>query len=93
VSFTLAVEACTAARMWTTALNLVNEMIMRGIRPDPRAVSAAMEVCARLEDWDKALVLLRGVGAVGQARSCYVRAMEAFGQAGQWEKAIWLLDR
>jgi pentatricopeptide repeat protein len=47
----------------------------------------------QVNDWNKALLLLRDVGFVGQARECYERAMVAFGKAGEWEKVLWLLER
>lgn len=50
-------------------------------------------MCAKVQDWNKALLLLKGLSLVGPAKACVEKAMVAFGKAGEWEKVMWLLER
>lgn len=44
VSYTLAMEACLHGGQWNTSLEVLNEMIMRGVRLDSKACLTAIEV-------------------------------------------------
>jgi len=65
VSFSAAISACGKGEQRERALELLDEMGTRGLRPDVISYSAAISACEKGGQWERALALMDEMIASG----------------------------
>ena len=93
VTYSSAISACEKARKWQEALELLNDMLSRGIKADVTCFNAAISACEKCGQWSKALDLMKKMSDKGCTPDAitYSAAISACGNGQQWEHSLNLL--
>lgn len=90
-----AVARSPGQKKLSEVLQLHDEMILSGVRPNVRTFTTVISACATAGDWKQALSLLQKMEKEGVRanRFTYSAAISAMGKAGRWQHALALLHR
>lgn len=90
-----AITACVNNKQSKIALNVVWQLVQRGVRLDNYTCSTTLKAYGHLKDWQGALSFLdmmpKMLGVMPNAY-CYSAAINACEKGGQWRKAVEVLD-
>ena len=59
ISYNSTISACGRGRQWEKALDLLQEMMDHGIKPNVVSYNSAISACKKGEKWEKAIDLLQ----------------------------------
>eukprot|EP00953_Heterococcus_sp_UTEX-ZZ885_P003307 2313-Heterococcus_DN1.PRE.1 len=94
VSYAAAINACSKGGQWQPAVDLLRELLQKGLKPDVTTYTATIDACSATGQWQQAVQLLREMQQQQQltpdvmAFNCAISACQ---KGGNWQLAIELL--